>query len=216
MIRDAAEGNERGRAAFANQYLEAVQAYLRARWSGSQMIRFTDDAAQDVFLECFRENGPLNRVKENRPSSFRAYLYGLARNIARRFEDRGVRDANRQGPSISKLDVATDEPSLSQVFDRAWARMIMKQAGDRHRHLANQSGEAAIRRVELLELRFQQGLPIRHIADQWQVDPAKLHRQYAKAREEFRLALVYVVGLHRPGSPGEIDEEVKALFKLLS
>ena len=216
MIRDAADGNESGREAFANLYLEAVQTYLRARWSGSNLMRMVDDAAQEVFLECFRENGPLDRVTENRPKSFRAYLYGLVRNIARRFESRGIQDANRRGPSISKFELATDESSLSHVFDRAWARTIMKQAGDRHRQLAHQSGEAAIRRVELLKLRFQQGLPIRHIADQWQVDPAELHRQYAKAREEFRQALTDVVRLHRPGSAAEISEEVKELLKLLS
>ena len=216
MIRDAADGDQAGQAAFANQYLEAVQVYLRARWSRSPMIQFVDDAAQEVFVECFRENGPLNRVAKERTASFRAYLYGLVRNIAKRYESRRCEDANRRGESISKLEMAADEPTLSHVFDRAWARMIMKQAGERHRIVAHQSGDAAIRRVELLKLRFQQGLPIRHIADQWQVEPALLHREYAKAREEFRRALVYVVGLNRPGPTSEIDEEVKQLLKLLS
>ena len=106
--------------------------------------------------------------------------------------------------------------SLSLVFDRAWARMIIRQAGERHREQANQLGEAAIRRVELLTLRFQQGLPIRHIADEWNVDAAVLHREYAKARDEFRTAMREVVRFHHPGTDAEIDEEVKMVMRLLT
>jgi hypothetical protein len=63
-----------------------------------------------------------------------------------------------------------------------------------------------VRRVELLRLRFQDGLPIRSIASRWGEDPAKVHHEYATARAEFRAALREVVAFHRPGATAvEID-----------
>ena len=180
------------------------------------MRGYIDDATQEVFLECFGENSPLKRVGKDRTASFRAYLFGLVRNTARGFEKRLADPRNQPGAGLSNIDVASDELSLSLVFDRAWARMIIRLAGEKHRENAKQEGEAALRRVELLTLRFQQGLPIRHIADAWNVDAAKLHHEYAAARHEFRLAMREVVRFHHPGSDAEIDEEVKLVMHLLS
>ena len=50
---------------------------------------------------------------------------------------------------------------------------------------------------------FHDGLPIRDIAAYWEIDPAKLHHEYATARWEFRTALRAVVAFHYPGSPGQ-------------
>lgn len=58
---------------------------------------------------------------------------------------------------------------------------------------AAESGERAVRRVELLRLRFQEGMPIRDIAAKWNEDAAKLHHEFAIARDEFRIALRKVV-----------------------
>jgi hypothetical protein len=46
------------------------------------------------------------------------------------------------------------------------------------------SGDRAVRCVELLRLRFQEGLPIRDIATRWNEDAAKLHHEFATARDE--------------------------------
>ena len=51
-----------------------------------------EDAVQDVFVECFRDEGALTKVNPDEPnSSFRKYLYVLVRNIARRVEDKRIR-----------------------------------------------------------------------------------------------------------------------------
>ena len=73
-----------------------------------------------------------------------------------------------------------------------------------------------MRRVELLTMRFQRGLPIRHIADEWNVDAAILHREYAKARDEFRMALREVIRFHHSGTDAEIEDELKLVTQLLS
>jgi hypothetical protein len=52
----------------------------------------------------------------------------------------------------------------------------------RQRQQAEQSGPDAVQRVELLRLRFEEGLPIRTIAERWGVPAATLHHAYARAR----------------------------------
>ena len=61
--------------------------------------------------------------------------------------------------------------------------------------------------MELLHLRFDEGLPIREIARLWEVDPAQLHYEYAKARKEFKNALMEVLSFHHPGGPTELERE---------
>jgi RNA polymerase sigma-70 factor (ECF subfamily) len=69
--------------------------------------------------------------------------------------------------------------------------------------------------VELLRLRFHENLPIRDIARRWGTDPAVLHHEYAKAREEFRSALLDVVTFHHAGGPGAIEEACRNLLTSL-
>ena len=75
---------------------------------------------------------------------------------------------------------------------------------------------AAIRRVEILRLRFEEGLPIREIARKWNAEAAALHREYAKAREEFHAALKEVVAFHLPERPEAVDGECAGLLTLLA
>ena len=219
VIDEAASGDKAAREQFARSYLPAVSAYLGARWAGSRLSQRVDDAVQDVFIECFKQNGALDRVSRKETNSFRAYLFGMARNIARRYESGQTPEIASHKVSdqrISQIDPPADEPSLSHVFDRAWARSMMRQAGRRHADLAAQQGDEATRRLELLELRFQEGLPIRHIADLWNTDATKLHREYAKAREEFRQALTEVIRLHHDGSDVDVRDELRLILSLLS
>ena len=65
-------------------------------------------------------------------------------------------------------------------------------------------------------MRFHEGLPIREIAQQWQVDAVDLHREYAKARKEFKQALREVVVFHQPNqSSVEIERECTELLTSL-
>src|SRR5262249_21703359 len=74
LLRDAAAGGEESRAAFAVRYTPVVRAYLAVRWRGSKLLRELDDTVQDVFLECLRNGGLLERVRADRPGGFRAFL----------------------------------------------------------------------------------------------------------------------------------------------
>jgi RNA polymerase sigma-70 factor (ECF subfamily) len=204
MIRGAAAGARRDREEFVRRYASVIRAYLCARWRGSPNLRELDDAMQEVFLDCFRVDGALTRVESGREGGFRAFLYGVVRNVARRVEHARARSGR-------PLDGTTEPPatgdSFSDIFDRAWARALVRQAGRRQASLARDAGPDAVRRVDLLRLRFEEGLPIVDIARRWEEDPARLHHEYATARREFRRALHEVVLEHHRTTPAEVEAE---------
>jgi DNA-directed RNA polymerase specialized sigma24 family protein len=214
-LRDAAAGGDVPRAEFVSRYAPVVRSYLGARWRNSTLIQDLDDTMQDVFVECLREGGLLERARADRPGGFRAFLYGAVRKVALRVEVKWSRRTAREPADVLDLDsVPGREETLSRVFDRAWAKSVMREAAQRQSVLAAQRGQAAIYRVELLRLRFHEAMPIREIARLWDVDAASLHHEYARAREEFRSALQEVVSFHHPGPPGEVDRECEHLLSL--
>ncbi len=208
LICDAAGGDPAARERFARVYLPVVKAYLAARWRTT--ARDADDAAQDVFVECFRAGGLLEKADADRPGGFRAFLLGAVRNVARRHEA-GHRPVEALPPNLPG-----DDTGPAEAFDRAWARALLREAARVQELTAQQSGSAAERRVSLLRLRFHDGLPIREIAARWGEEPAKLHHEYATARDEFRSALRGVVAFHHPSAPpAEINRACAELLGLL-
>lgn len=207
LIRDAAAGDTAARERFARVYRPVVKAYLAARWrSISQNV---DDAAQDVFVECFRAGGLLEKADAGRPGGFRAFLLGAVRNVARRSESR------RRPTEELPADLAANDTGPAEAFDRAWAKSLLREAARAQDAAA--TTEAAQLRVRLLKARFQDGLPIRDIAAKWNVDAAKLHREYATARDEFRAALGAVVAFHLPeATPAEIERASAELLLSLA
>jgi len=216
VIRSAAGGDEPARAEFAHRYDPVIRAYLGARWRRHHLLGDIDDAVQEVLLDCFKDNGALSRLDPSRSGGFRAFFYGVIRKTAMNLERKHARRRTvATGDSIGMDRFTADDDGLSTVFDRAWATALLRQAGDRQEEIARESGPEAMRRVELLELRFGDGLPIRDIATRWNEDPAHVHREYAKARSEFRSALREVVAFHHPGESPALDRECGRLLDFL-
>jgi len=213
LIRAAASGGSPEREEFTRRYLPAIRAYLAARWRDGPLRGDVDDAVQEVFVACFKQGGALEGVEASPDRGFRSFLFGVVRNVARHMErTRGRRDARLQGEVDSELPGA--DPSLSRVYDRAYASALMREAAERMSDRAR-AGGGDQRSVDLLELRFQQGLPIREIARLWNADPGELHLAYARAAREFRRALGEVVGLSERCAPEHIDRECERLLALL-
>jgi DNA-directed RNA polymerase specialized sigma24 family protein len=208
LIRDAAGGDPAARELFARVYLPVVKAYVTARWRDNG--REVDDAAQDVFVECFKAGGLLEKAAADRPGGFRAFLLGAVRNVARRHEVR------RRPVHPLPDGLPADDTGAEHAFERAWAQALLREAATVQQASSERAGAAAVRRVQLLRLRFHDGLPIRDIAKRWGEDPAKLHHEYATARDEFRAALREVIAFHHPGSPaGELDRLAAELLALV-
>jgi RNA polymerase sigma-70 factor (ECF subfamily) len=215
VIAGAAAGNADDRDDFARRYGPVVRSYLLARWRSSAWAGELDDAVQDVFVECFKQGGMLERAEPGGAGGFRAFLYGVVRNVALRVEARRARDKFACATPAELEAIEAEEEPLSRTFDRAWAKAILRESARRQEERARSAGEQACRRVELLRLRFHEGLPIRAIAERWQMDAAGLHREYARARQEFKEALLEVVAFHHPGTAAEVERESADLLALL-
>ena len=90
-------------------------------------------------------------------------------------------------------------PRLGRVRPCLGSRIAQRGSAPPGR-AAQLAGAAAAHRVELLRLRFHDGLPIREIARRWNCNADAVHRDYARTREEFKAALSEVVSYHYPGS----------------
>lgn len=223
LIRGAAAGRMRDRDDFARCYEPVIRSFLAARWREAALRGELEDAVQEVFIECFRSGGALQTADPERPQGFRAFLWGVTRNVALRFERARGRSRERTAGNVSECaeDLAGD-PSASRALDRAWALAIVRETGlvmaARAERIDREGcgGRGARRRVKLLDLRFREDLPIREIARRWGEEAAVVHKEYARAREEFRAALVEVVESHHPGSAAEVERRCAEILELVS
>jgi len=214
LIRAAGRGGRAEREEFTRRYLPAVRAYLAARWARRPASSEVDDAVQEVFLACFKDGGALERVEASPGAGFRAFLFGVVRKVALNIERRRGRDAARcEGGLDSQLPAADER--ITRVWDRAYARALMREAAERMAARARAAGPEEERLVTLLELRFERGLPIRDIARLWGEDLHALHHEYARAGRRFRASLREVVGLSERSAPEHLDRECERLLGLL-
>jgi len=212
ILRAASGGDQTARSTFSRTYLATIRSYLAARWRGRILASEVDDATQEVFIECLKPGGALERADASR-GDFRGLLFGVARNVARRFEERGLRRGLLRAEDSAWLkDLASDEPGQATIFDRSWARSLMRQSKRLHRDRA--TDEAGQRRLELLERRHANDEPIREIAAAWGVPAQEVHNAYRKARTEFYDCLREVVAYHAyPGT--DLDAECRRLLASL-
>ncbi len=214
LIQAVHQGDGAARDDFVERYLPSVHAYLRARWSGKPLLSEVEDAEQEVLARCFSESGPLGRL-ERASGGFRGFLYGVCRNVAREYEH------DRKKRAEHCIEALDDQPAeqerLSEIFDREFARQVMREARARFREQSLAEGGRAARHPELLKLRFEDNLPIRSIAAQWGCDPAQVHKDYARARKNYREVLLDLMSEQNPGrTPAEVEQATILLLALLS
>lgn len=211
LIDAAAAGSESQRNEFVRLYHPVAYCYFQSRWVSSPLRSDIDDAVQDLFIECFRSEGVLERVARERPEGFRRFLHGVLRNVALR------RETRRQPEAALLADQPDEQTRCSQAFDRAWARLILAEATRLNAEAAAREGAREMRRVDLLRLRFQEGLPIREIATLWNEDPASVHHEYAIARKEFGMALRQALAFQNPtATPDQLNTTFREFLQLLS
>lgn len=216
LIRSAADGDSEARDRFAELYLPVVQAYLRARWRGRLRDTEIDDAVQEVFISCFREGGVLDRVGKSGEQSFRSYLFGAARNVALGLERSRLARVDRNvGETFDEETHAVDEASLEALFDAQWLKNVVLRARKLQADRSRSLGEAAQRRIELLRLRFGLGLKIREIATRWEMNPKRLHKDYAQACADLRECIRLVIGFDNPDRPEVVAAEFESIASMI-
>ncbi|MBK9385311.1 MAG: sigma-70 family RNA polymerase sigma factor [Planctomycetes bacterium] len=216
MVTGAAAGSEPARDAFAQRYEPLVRSYLAARWRLGRENEEVRDAAQDVFVECFKAGGALERVERDRPGGFRAYLYGVISNVAAMIERGETRRRRREGgPSIEAERLPANDATLSQVFDRAWTQMVAREArlalAERRREDA-----AMAERFHCLELRYTEGLPPRVIAERLGLPIETVYERLKRARQDYRDALFAILADYDPrATKAELEERCRQLVSSL-
>jgi DNA-directed RNA polymerase specialized sigma24 family protein len=214
LLRAASQGDARARSAFSRDYAVVVRGFLEARWRGRVIAGELDDAAQEVFLECLKPGGVLDRADPAR-GEFRGLLFGVTRNVARRFEERALEQGRLRPEESGWCErVASDDPGQATLFDRGWARSLVRRSGRLHRERALADGRAGRRRIELLERRFGNDEAIRTIAADWGVPAQEVHNAYRKARTEFYGCLREIVALHSPAG-ADLESECRRLLVVL-
>ena len=206
LILNAAAENSEDRDGFCRRYAPVIHAYLAARWRLPNDHAAVADAAQDVFVQCFKDGGVLDKVDPNRLGGFRAYLFGVVKNVALMAERSLARRRERGEDSVLSLDqIECDEATLSQAYDRSWALLVTREAGQLMiRRVAERKDGAVHARV--LELKYDEGLPPREIVARLGLDVELVYRIVRLSRREFRAALVEVMGGYHPG---ESEEELE-------
>ncbi|MCR9245091.1 MAG: ECF-type sigma factor [bacterium] len=217
MLRSAAGGDTAARSLFARQYSGPIRAYLQHRWRGNVLSHDVEDASQEVFIEALKPGGALARG-DRRRGDFRSLLYGVTRNVARRFEERAGRAQARRPEDSVYLDELPDRAAaLSAFFDQEWARSLMLEAVQRFERAATMGDETSQRRFRVLQMRHDDGLAVREIAAALAIpDAATIHNDYRQARREFAGHLRAVVAHHTGAMGKAIDDECRRLTALLA
>ena len=217
LLAGAASGERSEEEAFCVRYRPLIANFLGRRWRGRLAAQDIEDAVQETLMECVKEGGVLARVDRSSTRSFRAFLFGVTTNVARRFEERAQRAGRLKAEPLppSKLAPA-DVLDPQESFDRAWAAGVLGQARRLLEDRAQGADNSLRRRCELLDLRFGEGLPIRTIAARWGVPAENLHREYAKARAEFKDALEETLRFENQSAPLDLDAELRDLLVLSS
>jgi RNA polymerase sigma-70 factor (ECF subfamily) len=212
LVRAAASGDAESREAFSRLYGPVIRSYLSARWRVPALHEEVADGVQEVFLQCFKPGGALGRASSDRAGGFRAYLFGIVRNVAGTLEE--ARRRRRAVPA--EMDaVESDDASLSRVFDRAFARALTREARRLMEDRSGGEGHAALR-VRALELMYEHGLPARDVAARMNLDVSAVYIHLSRGRKEFRAALLEVLaGYHPSDSREDLEKRCVEIFSAL-
>lgn len=216
LVLGAAARRPADQARFAERYTPVIRAYLAARWRLPVQHEDVGDVAQEVLLQCFRQEGALDALDPARASGFRAFLYGVARNVAAMTERKWARRHETQAPHSGVFEQPRDEATLSQVFDRQWAEVVVREARAVFQRRAAQCGGRAALRARVMELRFQEGLPPRAIAPRLDLDARLVYKLLEEGPLDFQAALLEVLAGYEPSSSrAELERKCAGLLELL-
>lgn len=191
LVEAASAGDESARHTFARRYEDAIRRWLWFRWHRTPLRGFVDDAVQDVFVECFRPRGALDRVDPNlAPHGFTAFLRGVVQHVACRIERSEARNFHR-GRRLLEGSATTAPARLGspEQLDRRWALSCIRTALLQLDRMSPCCGHSL---REFLHLHFEKGLNVRTIAALWRQPSPRVHEMRRRACRCFRECLLRV------------------------
>lgn len=176
-----AAADRRAGAALVERHYGAIERFFATKSAGG-----VDDLVQQTFLACaegaarFRGDG-----------SFRAFLFGVARNVLCEHIRRRVRDG-RKTPDFSTCSLVDLAPGVSTVVSRDMA----------HRQLVLALQRIPLDLQTLLELYYWEEMPVDELAEMMAVPSGTIKSRLFRARGLLREALEAL--------PGSADERAGA------
>lgn len=186
----AGANGDDARREFALRYECFARRVLAKRWRGTSFAMFFDDAVQEVFVECFKSHGVIEKADPTRNSSFRSLLFQVIIHVASRFE--------HSGRNHRTLHIGQDLTEFLQVDDQSGYESVTREevnelVREALRRMANHENDDIRRWATLLDRHACHDETIISMASHDTEVAAKLHREYAKAKKECRATLVDVV-----------------------
>lgn len=210
LIGGAASGDATSRGTFARLYGDVVRIELAARMRRAADDADVEDAVQEVMLECLKAGGALERASAKKCTRFRAYLGGITRNVALRYQERQM----LQPDTLDRADTVSDPgPAIAARLDAAWSHAVL---GEVMALLVHESATSATARMRLavLRMRHEEGSSPAEIAAALNITPVRVHYLTAEAKRDFRNALLSVVSQQNPGlTRAEVEAECVALLR---
>jgi DNA-directed RNA polymerase specialized sigma24 family protein len=213
MIADARCGNREARERFAKLYEPLVKGYLAKRWRLPISHGRVLDASQEVFYQCYKADGILSNSRATYRQRFHTYLRGAVRRVAANMDRQRIVNRDRIKGLPQNLDDAEQqtEASLSRVFDIAWTRIVISEAGLIAQEQADGNSSRTLG-LRALRLRHADGYGCREIASHLGVDQEGVYEILRVAKKDFRIAMLTVMSTYYPNmTETELQSECSKL-----
>jgi len=209
VVHGAAAGHDEARDCFARRYAPLIRKYLASRWHLAPDHDRVVEASHEAVIQLFKPGGALTTLEPGRGSGFRAFLFGVVRNVALMLERSARRADVATAIEIDPATIEDENASLSRVFARAWFDMIAAEARSA---MAARPGARCKAAYRCLELRYLDGVPPRDIAKRVDLDVKDVYELLRTGRNEYRSALLEVMATYYPNaSEAELEQRCREL-----
>lgn len=190
---DTGTGDRRTQDRFCRRYLPQVRRWLQRRWRHGTLRSWIGDGVQEVFLECCRPGGVLDRTAPTPDHAFGTCLRAVVRNVAARIERREARAAACGKPDGSRLRYV-EAPAAGGADLIDWPR-IRAEVAAAIGGLDAEPCVAGHSLGELLQLWFAAGVPVPEIASRWHERPDTIQKHRRRACRLLRRSLARAIGI---------------------
>jgi len=204
-IEEVQRGDSQEVVSFVDRYRPPLLRFVRGRGFPPQDA---EDLVQEVFLRLFTREA-LARADRTR-GRFRSFLLGIAKNVIREEYER--RAAQKRGggarpvPLSQAPEAAYEEESESE-FDQIWSDHLLRQA------LADLRQESP-RQHETLQLRFEQKLSYKEIAERLERNLQQVKNDIHRARRKLVKTIKAEISRYSSSS-AEYEDELASFLTFL-
>ena len=202
-------------------YWLPIYAFIRKRGHSPQQA---EDLTQDFFGNFLEKNYVAKAVRDR--GRFRSFLMTSVENFLHNTHDRN--QARKRGPASALLSLdnqnaevhylaePTDEADPAKVFEQRWASTVLQTVLQRLRNEFLESGRSELFEKLCAHLWGEaESIPYPQVAQQFGFTVANVKTTAYRLRQRYRELLREEIA-QTVAQPGEIDEEIRYLIRVVS